>query len=148
MLALVIATAPVQAAGKPKEDKIAGVYTCAGVSAAGKPYVGIVEIVATGATYHVRWTFPNSTFRPSGVALKIKGRIVVAYNAGDRAGLAVYEIKGKTGKGVWTMFGFPQTWTENIEKQPAGTSVPDPPADDAAPQHNPHNHQSHGQTTA
>ena len=51
---LVLVTAPSAA-----DNALEGVYKVEGTNANGKPYEGIVEIVAQGDILHVRWSLPG-----------------------------------------------------------------------------------------
>ena len=117
------------------EKSLVGVYTCVGTNPNGVPYAGLAEIRATGDTYHARWTFPKSGFRPVGVGFVHNGKLVIGYQSGTAIVVAVYDINGKTLKGRWTAFGSGTVWSETLERKPAVVTVPDPAPDPAPHQH-------------
>ena len=83
---------------------IAGVYSCDGMNPAGKPYRGIVEIVRTDATYHLRWTFPQESDAALGIGIMSNGVLAVSYYGGTTAGVVVYKIEdGNKLVGEWTV---------------------------------------------
>jgi hypothetical protein len=84
---------------------LAGVYSCDGLNPAGRPYRGIVEIVHTDSTYHLRWTFPQESDSALGIGILSNGVLAVSYYGGATAGVVVYKIEENKLVGDWTVVG-------------------------------------------
>src|SRR5436190_18618256 len=70
-----------------------GVYACDGINPAGKPYRGIVEIVRTDETFHLRWTFPQDSDGALGIGIMTNGVLAVSYYGGATAGVVVSKVE-------------------------------------------------------
>lgn len=115
-------------------DDVVGTYQCEGTNPDGKPYRGIVEVVAlpNGVVY-ARWTLENGD-QALGVGLVRRGLLVLSYY-GTAAGTAIYVLPdagnlpngGNTAlDGEWTAAGARDVYRERLVKLPAGHPAPTP----------------------
>lgn len=115
---------PARLAEEPTD--LAGVYVCDGVNPEGNPYRGIVEIVQTQGTFHLRWTFPQSDDAALGIGIVSNGVLAVSYYGGATAGVVVYKIEGgKKMVGEWTVAGADGgVYKETLTRMPGNVAVP------------------------
>lgn len=107
---LVIGTA------RAADPALAGFYDVDGRNADGKPYAGVVQIVATGQTYHVRWVMEPAGEEAFGVGLLEKDVLVVSFTAGQMLGIARYKVKKGTLTGTWSFPGLRRPVYRNAEE--------------------------------
>ena len=110
-----------------EDTDLAGVYVCDGVNPEGHPYRGIVEIVKTQETFHLRWTFPQSDDGALGIGIVSNGVLAVSYYGGATAGVVVYKIEeGKKMVGEWTVAGADGgKYQETLTKLPGQLQMPE-----------------------
>jgi hypothetical protein len=129
-----------------EDADLSGVYSCDGVNPAGRPYRGIVEIVKTDNTFHLRWTFPQDADDALGIGIMSNGVLAVSYYGAATAGIVVYKLEEGKLIGDWTVVGAPQNGVyHEVLKRLPGDGTPqlpddgqDAPSDQAKPQGNPH----------
>lgn len=96
---------------------LAGKYRCVGTNPGGTKYEGTVTITKKGETYLLTWSIGGGTHQ--GVGVVRKGLLCSSWatNAGGRVitGIVVYEIKGTSLAGTWTMLpGTGEVLTETL----------------------------------
>lgn len=120
---------------QPQELDITGVYICDGVNPEGNPYRGVVEIVRTQDTFHLRWTFPQTDDVALGIGIVSNGVLAVSYYGGAMVGVVVYKVgDGKKMVGEWTLAGVAgKVYSETLTKvsdggvtEPVHPPVPQP----------------------
>ena len=107
---------------------LTGVYVCDGVNPEGHPYRGIVEIIKTEETFHLRWTFPQNNDAALGIGIVSNGVLAVSYYGGAATGVVVYKIDtGKRMVGEWTVTGAGGgVYKETLTRLPSSPGMPPP----------------------
>jgi hypothetical protein len=125
---------PVHAAqGQAPENRLEGIYTCAGTNPDGATYAGVVEIIKHKETYLVRWTMPDES-QVVGVGIFSGNQLAVSYFGGTPA-LIVYSLaENGTLNGKWTAGGAGgAVFQETLTKLPEGATTPKPTKRESRP---------------
>lgn len=106
---------------------VVGDYLVEGTNPVGRPYQGVIEIVATpNGVVYARWTIDDE--QALGIGFVRRGLLILSYY-GNVAGTAVYilsEDDTMPYEGEWTVAGSEDVYKERLKKLPEGHPVPAP----------------------
>ena len=126
LLAVVLVATALHGDATARQEALGGVYLVEGMNPDGVAYTGVVELTATGAQWHLAWTF-----EPAGTAIGfgvLQGDVlaVIFQTDGGLIGLAAYAVERSTTpmrlRASWIVPGAADVMTETLVK----TVVRDP----------------------
>ena len=108
----------------PDADPLVGIYLCEGLNHDGVTYRAVVEIVANGPAYELRWEMIGNPQRNVGIALRQDDVLSVIFQTeAGSIGLSSYAIeraeKGVTLRGRWLVPGLAVISRETMTKTAA-----------------------------